>query len=352
MKIGILTYHSTLNYGAHLQSVSLYRFLSDTGHQVELINFMPPSQLWFELKQETRLLLKERNDRAGWQRKRKLFKESLASFARLSGNCVFSIGGVEALALNKYDALIAGSDEVWNFSSYRGYQPAYLLGLSSKYKGRRISYAASMGSFHPTADMVERIRGKLVKFSSILVRDYKTLSFVKNDLGLCADQVVDPTMLVDLPCDRKDIGVKYAVLTGGLSKAQIHLALEICERRGLKPLALGYVYPGLERELATVAPMEWVSYINGASLVISSLFHASVFAIKAGCPFLVFRTLGKEHKILDLLSLFDLKACLIDTDATVEDVDAQLNGAQLSVSAERKHSVIADSQAKLLRALS
>ena len=40
-KIGILTYHFVLNYGAVLQAFALQEYLKKRGHQVELIDYRP-----------------------------------------------------------------------------------------------------------------------------------------------------------------------------------------------------------------------------------------------------------------------------------------------------------------------
>ena len=41
MKIGILTFHHTANYGAVLQSFALSTFIRSLGHDVEIIDYRP-----------------------------------------------------------------------------------------------------------------------------------------------------------------------------------------------------------------------------------------------------------------------------------------------------------------------
>lgn len=41
MKIGIVTYHRALNYGAVLQCMSLYSALKRLGHDVEVVDYRP-----------------------------------------------------------------------------------------------------------------------------------------------------------------------------------------------------------------------------------------------------------------------------------------------------------------------
>ena len=39
MKIGILTYHYALNFGAFLQGFALQQYLTSKGHKVEFVNY-------------------------------------------------------------------------------------------------------------------------------------------------------------------------------------------------------------------------------------------------------------------------------------------------------------------------
>ncbi|MEM7717545.1 MAG: polysaccharide pyruvyl transferase family protein, partial [Cyanobacteria bacterium P01_A01_bin.68] len=43
MKIGIITYHFTSNYGATLQAYALSHFLEQNGYDVEFIDYRPKS---------------------------------------------------------------------------------------------------------------------------------------------------------------------------------------------------------------------------------------------------------------------------------------------------------------------
>lgn len=43
MKIGILTFHRALNYGAVLQCYALYTTLKSMGHEPEIIDYRPES---------------------------------------------------------------------------------------------------------------------------------------------------------------------------------------------------------------------------------------------------------------------------------------------------------------------
>lgn len=44
MKIGILTYHRSNNYGALLQAIALRTVLSDNGHDVTFVDYWPGYQ--------------------------------------------------------------------------------------------------------------------------------------------------------------------------------------------------------------------------------------------------------------------------------------------------------------------
>lgn len=42
-RIGILTFHNTLNYGAHLQAYALCRYIRDLGYECDIIDYQSDS---------------------------------------------------------------------------------------------------------------------------------------------------------------------------------------------------------------------------------------------------------------------------------------------------------------------
>ena len=111
-KIGILTFHGVLNHGAVLQAYALNKFLNCNGADSEVINYSP----WY----------------FAWQvhRPAKGFSKSILKFKRILKFRRFERNhlniskvkyrNLSSLSNLKYDALVCGSDQVWNKEITKG----------------------------------------------------------------------------------------------------------------------------------------------------------------------------------------------------------------------------------------
>jgi len=140
MRIGILTYHRSYNYGAFLQCYSLKERLKadfpscdieviDYVHKSVRDNYLKIAQSYDD--EQVNAYIGKRNSN---------FDESISyldlspeSFVDDNFECTLDYIN------SRYDVVIVGSDAVWNWRS-RGFPNIYLL---KGYKGHKLSYAAS-----------------------------------------------------------------------------------------------------------------------------------------------------------------------------------------------------------------
>ncbi|WP_117196279.1 polysaccharide pyruvyl transferase family protein [Rhizobium terrae] len=318
MKIGILTYHDTNNYGAQLQAASIQQFLAAEGFDAELIDFRP---LRYEIRRSMPLFraLIRLNFRSFLQQARvnTHFRNAIFDMAKISKHSAFLSSQVPQIAL-KYDVLICGSDELWNFGNFRGYMSPYILDFPVKLGVRKISYAASIGPYVPSGSISKKMEAALKQFSRILVRDPPTLELVSK-FGFQADRVVDPTFLTDLNPIKPDIA-PYLMLSGGMTKTQVDQSLKAADILKLRPISVGVEYPGHANICVRATPREWIGFVKHASYHITSLFHGAALSLKYETRFCVFRTPGKEQKIMSLLEWMDASSRSIDPSASGEDI--------------------------------
>ena len=160
MKIATITCHNVYNYGASLQAYALQRYLSQEGHDVEIIDYKPyylnSRYNWRHIPAESRLypykdyvgtqciyfLLKNRKIYKTIGRKRK-FDDFRQKFLTLTDNTYTSAEELRATP-PQADLYIAGSDQIWNTACENGKDAAFYLDFGSD-DTRRISYAASIG---------------------------------------------------------------------------------------------------------------------------------------------------------------------------------------------------------------
>ena len=121
-KVGIITFHNALNYGATLQAYALCRFLNDNGYEAEVLNYVNPKmqkeiKVWYPF-----LHLSRPVDRLyGLMkiplriRQKHMFDRFINERMNISGPIVSSANSLNAF-LDMYDVFIAGSDQVFNFN--------------------------------------------------------------------------------------------------------------------------------------------------------------------------------------------------------------------------------------------
>lgn len=199
MKIGILTFHSQLNYGGVLQCWALQTVLEKMGHDVVVIDRWLEDERninntvydrmgcrqWARFWVRTLLGLGDLND---WLRVRKT-KKWLKS--RLNLTSYHFVDWKEAPDSLDVDKLVVGSDQVWHCGDW-GDPRAYLLEGAPKIPA--IAYAASFGMTESPQDFVELYKRGLSRFSAISCREKEGVDICRK-MGFEAAHVVDPTLL-------------------------------------------------------------------------------------------------------------------------------------------------------------
>ena len=191
IKVGILTFQNTLNYGAVLQNYALYHELEAFTFCVEVINYRSkviekneglayirgPRSLFrhLQLRKKARLFSK--------------FKQRMRFTASCDERTVSKIA-------SRFDCVVVGSDQVWN-TSITGLDLTYFLDFIDD-SWRCKTYAASMG-YGELSPSDSDLRPLLSHFSSILVREKSAAETIARECP-CAPTprvVLDPTLLVE-----------------------------------------------------------------------------------------------------------------------------------------------------------
>src|SRR5689334_3700424 len=113
MKVGVLTFHKCINYGSYWQARCLVEALRAKGHQAELLDHDCRCVRRAEVHCALQPKLPERTPR-----------QEIGSYVAKTRRFVEAIGVLplsrrfslhEPGASERYDAIVVGSDEVWNF---------------------------------------------------------------------------------------------------------------------------------------------------------------------------------------------------------------------------------------------
>jgi hypothetical protein len=330
--VGILTFHRCINYGSYWQARCLAEGLEARDLSVELLDHDCPEVRRAEYRCALRPTLPEptpARHRAAYKAKARAFEPA---FADLPMSPRFSLH--DASELKAYDAVVVGSDEVWNLSHpWYSHKPLfYGEGLKAD---RLASYAASFGNYDAEQGLDGFWSDKLARFSALSVRDFNSRALVGEALGAEPPLVLDPCLqFADrIPRDPAQEERPYALVYGhGFPDWLGTVAREWAATRGLDLISVGYGCDFADEERIEAGPLDFARLVAGAEAVITNFFHGCVFALVMGKPFVVTPTPYRLNKVRDLTAKLGADRHLLReaTDAeTFADVLASKAGSNV-----------------------
>ncbi|MDO4338991.1 MAG: polysaccharide pyruvyl transferase family protein [Eubacteriales bacterium] len=341
MKIGIVTFHSAHNYGAVLQAWSLQEYLTQQGHEVEIINLRLPV-----IDKLYRLAYKTNRRICRFDAVNKC-ANGLYYLARSSGNLVVNPGKIgkyfrfehfikHKLPVTKpfyslkelqqeklqYDVLISGSDQVWNATMMTGINPAYFLQFANP-DAIRVSYAASIGTEEIPPKYQLLFKRYLRDFDAISVREKKAKEQVQLLTDKEVELVADPTFLLkredfDKLRKKSSFHGKYIYVHNvhlkRVDEALNSVAEEMSERLGL-PIIHNWKKKVYKNEAGhfTGGVEEFLSLVSGAEYVITNSFHCTVFSIIYQKNFITVPHFKHPDRMKNLLEELGVPEHLIET---------------------------------------
>lgn len=334
MKIGIVTFQRTDNYGAALQAFALQAFLSAQGHEVELIDYWPLAPAFWPRRW---LAVYPRNMLLKWQVRRieQRFERFRKQRLRLSSPRITDPADLHSLA-GRHDLLIAGSDQIWNptwIDRIPGGDQFYLLAFAAP-TTRKLSYAASFGQ--ATVDAMpaawqQIFQRELPAFDWISVRESSGTALVETLCGRKdAATVVDPTLLMPasfysaiMPPPARKPEYLFSFLLHGENPYALRFIEQALRATGLRPRHCHLHAARLARlDDQPPSPEDWLARIRDASLVITNSFHAVVFCLLFHTPFVVLKiggaTAGMNDRINNLLDMAGVSDRLCSANETFQ----------------------------------
>ena len=331
-KIGILTFHRSINYGAFMQSYSLaQQLIRRYGRIVEVVDFEKASKHYaYHAKQGLFRIIVYGNGR---DIMRGRFQDDL-SLLPLSDHSLITDDYDQVLRYieGRYDIVIVGSDAVWAYNKGLGLKNPYWL-FGDSLQCDKYSYAASAFSLDQSKlsdEEKEYIGDCLKSFSYIGVRDQETENLVKTCLPEArVFRNCDPTVLLEKPNEEKAQKVfdkfhlnprkKLVTIMMGLYEPIIY---EVLKKLGKDDFQYVYLYrrmkarerffPWTPRFLYNLSPYEWYHLFGNSFLNFTSYFHGTLLALKSETPTIAFDTCPIEgayiSKINQLMLDFGLDA--------------------------------------------
>ena len=299
MKVGIITFHASHNYGSMLQAYALQSTIIGLGHECEIINFRTLRQKNFYkpsfFKKSRFGVLKVLmfpllaiND----LRKHKLFEKFLNNQLIITRKEYATSEELASAGFN-YDAYISGSDQIWNSFCF-DFDWAYYLDFVKQ--GRRIAYAPSMGPYpeeHVNEEHGNKIAGYIKLYDTLSVRELNSANRIEKISGVKIDTItLDPTLLLSreqwelLAGNKPLINGEYIFMySPWYSHATLMKSAEFARKTNRKvvvsqvDVARKWLLDSRIKFHTAVGPIEFLNLIRNADLVVANSFHAFVFSI-------------------------------------------------------------------------
>lgn len=198
MKVYLLTFHGSVNYGAVLQALALSKTLGSLGYACEVIDYNRELHHKNFLKSYSKSFKGKLYQALQYPQKFKLHKKFdnfIKANMPLSSKAYNGFGALSSEVFDENAAFIVGSDQVWNCELTENNYHYFLDFTASENK---FSYAASFGVSDISGwENKARVLELLQQFKSISVREESGAEIIKKELNRESTVVCDPTFLLE-----------------------------------------------------------------------------------------------------------------------------------------------------------
>ena len=332
-KIGVVTFHRAINYGAAFQTYALQKCIRDLGYAVEVLDYRcdfleklhnPYNlQLYRTPFHFLRALLKNR-----------IKKDNRKAFRTFQQNNVVVSAPYDKQNLyaanDEYSAFIVGSDQVWNYQCTNFDKTYFLDFVTNNHK--KYSYAASVGiNLNRPTLQAEYLR-LLGSYRTLCVREAQGQQELAA-IGLDAVVALDPTLLLNkaewltlatrpqqIAADKKYLLVYVIIETPSIFET----ARKIASQYNLEII---YINEMLFNQrgvlnLKGVTPNEWLWLFANAQFIVTNSFHGTAFSVNFEKQFAVEPLPVKTNvnsRIFDFLKIANLSDRIINANDTIPE---------------------------------
>lgn len=358
-KIGILTFHRAINYGAFLQAFALKTYLSKCNYRATIIDYWPIGHesaynvfskdifrqlpLIHKIKYLVRyfLICKKANER------KSKMEELMYKHFDIESSPKYKTP--QSLSDINEDIIIYGSDQIWwksKLMNYKGYDWVYwgdYIPMTSK----KIAYAASMGVINIDEQDRIKISQRLRNFSSIAVRETMLRDAISNLTDKPIDIVCDPVFLLDRDEWSQVVKPiktpsKYVLLFNLMGSQDAH---RLAKRKALEmkiPLVevTSKVHPLKYGKycIQTADAFEFLFLIQNAEFIITSSFHGTAFSVIFKKQFYSLGMKNNSGRVQSLLSRINLPYRLITDIDKLDNTIIDYKNVDIFIQDYIKHS--------------
>lgn len=338
LRIAIITFHCSYNYGSVLQAYALQKYLLNYYENVEVIDYRSKNFKSYRLIKyrsfiKPKMLIEDLKDlRRNYKRKKSFWK--FIDGEMILSSKTYSYKQSLMCLNDKYDVFICGSDQIWNAVCTDGLDSNFFLDFVTN--GKRIAYAPSLAHENFPQSILNEISHYLRKFDSISVRENSGKKILEKLCDKEVQVVVDPTMLLEntdyIGLMKNNIKDKNYIFMYMLETDNQEMIEYVYELSRLKQCQIVYIHKNNilnfnnAKNVYGISPNEFLEYIYKARYIVTNSFHATVFSILFEKQFCTFKTIKSYSRMVDLLNNLDLYNRIYFSNF---DIDGSINYKQV-----------------------
>lgn len=340
MKIGIITLHKVLNYGAILQAYALYKSLSQYG-EVYIVDYETD-----HVRRDSKLIRFNASFRGflafGKDLIRFRYRRRVHSKFRSFREDHLKLVSIKDVRRELgFGACYAGSDQIWNPRCVNGNNLLDLnYFLEFVEEGvKKYSYASSAGGYTFDDKQLKLIEEKLHVFDYVAVRESGLQTLLSNQCNIPCENVVDPTLLLtaeqwtelcqdNCETNTSDYIFLYSVpkiklLREALDKVKRHFSLPVLSvDQNLTTLNL------VDDHIRDAGPLDFLCMIKNAQYVVTDSFHGVCFSIIFNKPFIAVVEGAHSSRIESLLNRLGLSHRIVKSASSLKKVDVEYSESE------------------------
>lgn len=321
MKVGIITFHQALNYGALLQAYALRKVICLMGGEAEIIDYhcsiIEDAYVFPTLRncKSVKEILKYVAQGKYEIEKRKRFDAFRKQKLEIS-DASYNTNNIDK-AVYQYERFVTGSDQVWNCNAHN-FDKNYFLNFV-KDSTRKFSYAASLGLSKIPEQLTSEYYEQLKEFNICSVREMQGKIALEH-IGIRNVRVdIDPSLLLSkeewtrefniIPKKEYFIFAYYFELTPSLKK----FIEELASKTGCYVKYFGSPirspFRCKCRAVKTADPIDFVDAVFNAEYVVTNSFHGTAFSINFNKTFfveLLNKSADVNSRLVNILDVTDL----------------------------------------------
>lgn len=332
-KIGIITVHRNVNYGANLQAFASCKYINSLGYNAEIIDYYPK-----EIDKNNYLFSWMKNSYDCGKTKSIIHNLKLViALVILAPGCNKRLKRFYAFRKNKcklspiyenyreienggYTDVVCGSDQIWSPEITKGIRPVYFGDIPGV--ENRISYAASLGRAVYNKAEAEKASRLIQDIDYVSVREETSVEYIKEISGEKVADVCDPVFLLskeEYERIAEPIKVKkpyllvYSVIG---NQTMLSAAKKYAEKKGMTLVEICQTKNYRERhiQISAASPEQFLGAFINAEIVVTNSFHGTAFSLIFEKEFYVFDAKKHKDRISDLLRGVNLENRIFEID--------------------------------------